>query len=324
MAGQYWWVNQTKTFKLERDLGLLWAPMSVKPRVSHWESLDRVAPRDVIFHYAKQRIQAVSRARSAASPSLRPYATDDWQDQGRRILVDIEPLDPPLRLDEIPLELRMAQRYLNSPFQQSGRVNQGYLFNLDQDAGASLLDLIERTEPTQETQQSTNVGSAPGQSAQSGAATPGVSQTAWTPPRTEPRILSASRSRGELAADAEQIVTYEEFQLQCDFAAWLESNFTPGTGLQLSTGRSTIRPDHYVKDREWIVEAKKSEARPYVRLAIGQVLDYVAVAEAAGLKATPVILLPRRPSPDLVALILGLRILLVVPVGDDRLDFEVV
>lgn len=98
---------------------------------------------------------------------------------------------------------------------------------------------------------------------------------------------------------------------------------TPSTDLTLRTGATAIKPDHYVKSRKWIVEAKKSEARPYVRLAIGQVLDYVALAKTHNIEATPVILLPRRPIPDLVALLRTHGILLATPKGIDVVDFVV-
>jgi len=136
-------------------------------------------------------------------------------------------------------------------------------------------------------------------------------------------ILSSSRPRGELAYDTEQIVTREEFRLQVAFSRWLEANETPPTDLTLGTGTTAIKPDHYVKSRKWIVEAKKSEARPYVRLAIGQVLDYVALAKTHNIEATPVILLPRRPIPDLVALLRTHGILLATPKGIDVVDFLV-
>ncbi|WP_139205286.1 hypothetical protein [Plantibacter sp. MMLR14_011] len=220
---------------------------------------------------------------------------------------------------------RQAERHPNSPFQKSGRVNQGYLFRLSDVAGAALLDLLERTAPgpdwRQASEKATSFVKRTGSDTK--GSRPPYSEHAWTAPSTDDLILSSSRPRGELAYDTEQIVTREEFRLQVAFSHWLEANETPPTDLTLRTGATAIKPDHYVKSRKWIVEAKKSEARPYVRLAIGQVLDYVALAKTHKIEATPVILLPRRPTPDLVALLRAHGILLATPKAHDVVDFVV-
>jgi hypothetical protein len=69
-----------------------------------------------------------------------------------------------------------------------------------------------------------------------------------------------------------------------------------------------IEPDMYVEAEGWVVEAKKSSARGYVRMAIGQVLDYTHNAQSVADSVTPMILLPGQPDRDLRALAADLRI----------------
>lgn len=106
-----------------------------------------------------------------------------------------------------------------------------------------------------------------------------------------------------------------EFQLQLQFGEWLTAAQTPPRKLSLRTPTTTIEPDFYVPSRRWIVEAKKSTARGYVRTAIGQVLDYVHIATNAGLLGlSPVILLPGTPESDLLELMTRLGITVVIEV----------
>ena len=113
--------------------------------------------------------------------------------------------------------------------------------------------------------------------------------------QTELRLGAAAADVGNLDPHFASS-TSDRTQVAWIFGALVR--FAPG-----STDPATIEPDLYVESRGWIIEAKKSSGRHYVRTAIGQVLDYVHVAEQAGVAAAPVVLLPSRPTPDLVALL---------------------
>lgn len=139
----------------------------------------------------------------------------------------------------------------------------------------------------------------------------------WTPPNTSDVIVAVEAPE----PPSDRVVSRLEFALQSDFGTWLRAGGEEPRRLRLTSHGATIEPDLYVESRGWIVEAKKSSGRDYVRTAIGQVLDYVHVAEQAGRSATPVVLLPSRPTPDLVALLGRHGITLVV--RDDE-EFEVV
>ena len=138
----------------------------------------------------------------------------------------------------------------------------------------------------------------------------------WTPPDFADVVVSLDQP-----PVGERVVSRTEFQLQADFGEWLRDGGDPPQRLSLPVGSAVIEPDLYVPSRAWIVEAKKSIGRNYVRTAIGQVLDYVHVAEKHQILCDPLILLPSAPEADLIELVIGLGIALAYRNGS---GFEVV
>ncbi|MGP5132531.1 hypothetical protein [Brachybacterium tyrofermentans] len=130
--------------------------------------------------------------------------------------------------------------------------------------------------------------------------------TNWTPPDSSDITISADDDY----VAKERVVTRVEHDLQAAFGAWLQTAGNSVLILKLPTSAGSVEPDLYVPDRGWIVEAKKSTGRTYVRMAIGQVLDYAYLARKNQLKAVPVILLPGEPEGDLKQLISDLGITL--------------
>lgn len=134
----------------------------------------------------------------------------------------------------------------------------------------------------------------------------------WIPPEFSDIVIP----QADPADLGERVVSRIEFELQRAFGEWMTSTGHPPNSLRLPAGTSSIKPDLYISSKGWIVEAKKSSGRAYVRTAIGQVLDYAHIATLEGKGGTPVILLPGRPEKDLVELIAQLGIILVVRDGD--------
>ncbi|AZH77198.1 hypothetical protein CSX12_01340 [Microbacterium sp. Y-01] len=130
--------------------------------------------------------------------------------------------------------------------------------------------------------------------------------SSWAPPESSSYVVGAP------LIPAERVVSRIEFELQRDFGQWIESRGETPQRLRLNSAGATIEPDLYVSESGWVVEAKKSPAREYVRTAIGQVLDYSRLARESGRPAVPVILLPSRPIAHLEALLAELGILLIV------------
>lgn len=121
----------------------------------------------------------------------------------------------------------------------------------------------------------------------------------WSPPDFADYVVPGRE--GETRED--RVVSRIEFQLQRTFGEWMQQRGDRPSRLRLRAGSTMIEPDFYFESRGWIVEAKQSTARGYVREAVGQVLDYVNVAGRSGLAASPAILLPGRPEKDLEALL---------------------
>ncbi|WP_307369411.1 hypothetical protein [Microbacterium sp. W4I4] len=135
----------------------------------------------------------------------------------------------------------------------------------------------------------------------------------WYPPDSSDVALVADSTQ---RPPGDRVVSRIEFQLQADFGHWLEGRGTPPSRLRLPVAGTIIEPDMFVEAEGWIVEAKKSSGRDYVRMAIGQVLDYVNNARELDGATTPMILLPGRAESDLSRLCGDLGIVLAARDGE--------
>ena len=81
--------------------------------------------------------------------------------------------------------------------------------------------------------------------------------------------------------------------------------------FKLPGAKGTLRPDFWIQDLGLIVEAKPSISREHIRMAIGQVFDYIHLASQLKLQMKPAVLLPSLPSRDLIDLLHELGIQLI-------------
>jgi hypothetical protein len=131
------WVNQGQTFAEERRARVLWAPKLSRPRAggvagttrAHWERLMEASPGDIVFHYAGRAVRAWSSVLEPAFDGPPPFEdpTTRWSADGRVLRVQIEDLDRPIELDDIPHGLRTEQDSTAWPFSKRGAVKQVYL-----------------------------------------------------------------------------------------------------------------------------------------------------------------------------------------------------
>lgn len=126
-----WWVNQGKTFELEKAGSYLWAPKQGKNGVvfQHWTEMAKVRPGDVVLHYANGALRAVGQVLEGAHDAPRPneLPSDSWEDKGYLVRVQYHPLQEPIQLQNIPEEWRKGG--LGS-FTKDGDVKQGYLYTV--------------------------------------------------------------------------------------------------------------------------------------------------------------------------------------------------
>ncbi len=127
-----WWVTQGKTYPRAREGGYLWAPKQDKGGRTHadWDSLTLARKGDCVLNYANGTVRAISTVTEEAFDSDRPAVEDeaDWTNEGRRVNVEYRDLDPPIELNEIPLDWRKEEE--RGPFDQNGGVQQRYFFKL--------------------------------------------------------------------------------------------------------------------------------------------------------------------------------------------------
>ena len=129
----------------------------------------------------------------------------------------------------------------------------------------------------------------------------------WSPPPT-----AAFPSGGIVNLPTQ--IDLEENKLQKRFGDFLvnQGEIVKTIPISLPNAKGTLKPDFFLPSKNWVVEAKPSNSREHVRLAIGQALDYAHLLNMAGKLCEPGILLPGEPSSDLVSLIKELQIHLIV------------
>lgn len=123
----------------------MWAPLVNKDGKSqhHWDRMDEVQSGDLVVNYSGGQIRAISTALTRARPAMNSYdgsTGSEWENEGREIKLKMQELDVTLPLSDIPEDLRMSWKEAGSPFNKKGGINQGYLFNLPEEAGLWLMN----------------------------------------------------------------------------------------------------------------------------------------------------------------------------------------
>jgi predicted HNH restriction endonuclease len=142
---KYWWVNQNRTFELELKGGYLWSPQKSKngSALFHWTNMTKVAPGDIVFSYAGQKIKAVSIAKSKSYDSIRPkeFRSEPWDNVGWKVDTKYTLLSNPISKELVKEKFLDQLTGAEKPFDKKGDVKQAYLFALDDEVGASLLKM---------------------------------------------------------------------------------------------------------------------------------------------------------------------------------------
>ena len=143
-----------------------------------------------------------------------------------------------------------------------------------------------------------------------------LSISPWSPPPT-------SHLKKNVGVAAVSQVVRREHQLQKSFGEFLiKQNIQPSNLSLVIPGSSvSVRPDLYISSPAYVIEAKASSSRDFMRQAIGQVLDYANLLFIKGIRAQASILVPTVPSEDLLKLLKQLDIELIFS-NNDGFDFS--
>ena len=149
----YWWVSQNKRYDRERDGQYLSAPNYDKRgcRPFHWDNMNEVQVKDVVFSYVKRNIVAISVAETKAYDIERHEEfriQDQWENNGKKIDAQYNDLENPISIDKVKSDLLPLLPSKYSPLQSDGRGNQGYLFRLPADAARFLIQEAGNINPS--------------------------------------------------------------------------------------------------------------------------------------------------------------------------------
>lgn len=142
----YWWVNQGKTYKEEKEGSFLWAP--IDDGFFHWNNMTYIQEGDIVFSYSKGELKAYSSVVKNAYKEVNPFNKNSelWDKQGNKVDLVFNELQTSIPLTTFNEELKPLLQEQYSPLNRNARVNQGYLFRMTDEAGAFLSDLIEKKE----------------------------------------------------------------------------------------------------------------------------------------------------------------------------------
>jgi hypothetical protein len=141
-----WWVNQGKTFEVEREGEFLWAPLkSIDGKaLYHWENMAEVRQGDIIVHYSGGSIRAVSQVTEGPVEAVKPPSLTEeaWTSEGRLVHSRYHDLSPIIPLSCFSDAL-LALKFVQGPLDKDGKVKQGYLFRLSKE----VLKLMQESQP---------------------------------------------------------------------------------------------------------------------------------------------------------------------------------
>ncbi|WP_225983592.1 MULTISPECIES: McrB family protein [Bacillaceae] len=130
----YWWVNQGKNHKNEREKGYLWAPKTNKigHKIEAYELLNSAKVGDLVICYSDKYIKSigfvVKEAITATRPSIKAY--DQWNEEGYYLKLNYFDMDKQIERNEIPLNWRINE---GGPFNATGELKMRYFHPISED-----------------------------------------------------------------------------------------------------------------------------------------------------------------------------------------------
>ncbi|AVC42745.1 HNH endonuclease [Achromobacter xylosoxidans] len=142
-SARYWWVSHNQMHQNELDGGYIWCPQTTTDggKRETWTNVSRVRKGDMIFSYAKTKIQAIGVATANAEEASAPEGYHSWNDSGWRVNVKWEKLESPISPKEHWATIGALFPAIHSPLRADGSGNLTYLAALSVPLGLRLLEL---------------------------------------------------------------------------------------------------------------------------------------------------------------------------------------
>lgn len=149
----YYWVNQGKTYKEEKEGGYLWAPTKNSDGRSffYWENMTDLKPGDIVYNYRKGFLvgYCIIISETYKNPQPEEFNVDtEWENDGYMADADYYLFDTPISKDEIYNRIFDVLPSKYTPIyavqKDSGLkigANQGYLYKLTKEIGERIGEL---------------------------------------------------------------------------------------------------------------------------------------------------------------------------------------
>ncbi|EMF47937.1 putative type II restriction endonuclease [Planococcus halocryophilus Or1] len=140
-------VMQGETYHAEQDAGVLWTPQIDKSgMVPHsWKRMNEVKKGDIVFHYVKGYVVAISRVREDCEKGEKPKNLEDQSKGYEKAFVAYtvyRELENPLPIKEFFQEIEPLLPVKYSAFQEDANGNSGYLYPCNEELAIKFLELI--------------------------------------------------------------------------------------------------------------------------------------------------------------------------------------
>lgn len=151
----YYWVNQGKTYKEEKEGGYLWAPVKNSKGKSffYWTNMKRLRPKDLVYNYRKGYLigYCIIKSESYLAPQPEEFSVDvEWEEEGFMADAEYYLFDKPLSAFEIHNNIAdlLPSKYgplnaIKKEGQLKVKANQGYLYELSREIGDTLIGLFK-------------------------------------------------------------------------------------------------------------------------------------------------------------------------------------
>jgi hypothetical protein len=322
-----WWVNQGRSYEEEHKAGIVFASSGGRQAAHHLD-VQRMRPGDVVLHYWASSISALGQVTAAGRHAIRPYEHNGQRDPGWQAQVQYFPLHPPIGFAELPEQPRSS-----GPFDRDGKIKQGYLYEVDPNYAATLRERFANRWPISspwswphtedddglrraglaDTEHATGTGGRVGPLVAARDLTPASGPIATPVPIEEQYTERAWRVSHRESAELERreatlVLSYHEY-LQAQGHVVHRHCIVPSGESQ------ALYSDLWDATTRELVEAKGGIARDQLRQAVGQLLDYGRFVDAA----SRAVLVPDRPSADLIAYLASAQMAVIYPDGNQWL-----